>query len=311
MAKELELVVNPAAGGGKAARCIEPARRALEREGWAVTVHRCASRSVLRETVKNLGKELSGSSSVLAIMGGDGTFHDAVDTLTHGGETSDAQNVTLAVFPAGTGGDLAARTLGIPSGVDAIAQWLSRAEPMAFDLGRVEPAGMAPSVFANIASAGISGRVDALVSGGPAWLSGKAAYLAASVRAIAGWKSQAVTVTVDGEKIFDGRVHFVAACNGRAFGGGMIIAPNARCDDGLFEVVIAEDTGLAGVLQTMPKLYSGTHLGARGVIITRGSSVTVDTHDPDVMLDVDGEAMGKAPVVFTVLPRALRLLQRR
>lgn len=308
MARAMELVVNPAAGAGRAAKLIEPARRALEREGWKVTVHRCGSRTGLRETVKLLARE---GAEVVGVMGGDGTFHDAVDALREGSAVMNAPKTALAQLPAGTGGDLAARTFGLPNDIDEVARWLARAEPEPFDVGLLERDGGEVSLFANIASCGVSGRVDELVSRGPKWLGGKAAYLAASARAIAGWRGQAVTVSVDGTKVFEGKVHFVAVCNGRAFGGGMIVAPDARCDDGLFDVVVAEDIGLGGVATTFPKLYKGTHLGEKGVTFARGRAARVETRERDVLLDVDGEASGAAPATFTALPGALRVLRAR
>lgn len=307
----LELVVNPAAGGGRAGRVLGEFTRALEAEGFDVRVHRTGARAQLADAVRSL---VARGAPLVGVMGGDGTFHDAMNALLcDDGTVLPTGDTAFAVVAAGTGGDLAARGLHIPGGARAMAAWLAAAEPRPFDLGHLEyldrRGARATMLFTNIASCGISGRVDELVGDGPRWLTGKASYLVASVRAIAGWRHRPMRVRVDGEVIHEGKAMTFAVCNGRSFGGGMIIAPDADPSDGLFEVVGLGDMGLADMARNAPKLYRGTHLGEPGVIAGRGRVIEIESTDGDVPLDIDGEAPGTLPVTFTVLPGAVRVLR--
>lgn len=309
--RSMELVVNPAAGGGRSGRMLGEFSRALGAEGFAVTVHRTSGKAQLAETIRSL---VERGAPCIGVMGGDGTFHDAMNALLRDdGSVMPTGDTSFAVVPAGTGSDLASRGLGIPTVSAALARWLSVAAPRPFDLGLLEYLDRskvrAEMLFTNIASCGISGRVDELVGAGPRWLTGKASYLVATGRAIAGWRHRVMRVRVDGEVLHEGKAMTFAVCNGRSFGGGMIIAPDADLSDGLLDVVGLGDMGLADVLQNFPKIYQGTHLGAPKVVSGRGRVIDIESTDGDVPLDIDGEPPGTLPARFTVLPGAVRVLR--
>jgi len=309
--RSLELVVNPAAGGGRAGRVLGEYSRALGAEGFEVTVHRTGGKRQLEETVRSLVEQ--GAPRV-AVMGGDGTFHDAMNALLcDDGSVMPSAKTAFAVIPAGTGSDLGARALHIPDGARELARWLAAATPRPFDLGLLEyldrEGERSKMIFTNIASCGISGRVDELVGAGPRWLSGKASYMVATVRAIAGWRHCPMRVRVDDELIYEGKAMAFAVCNGRAFGGGMIMAPDADQSDGLFEVVGLGDLGLGDVVQNFPKIYKGTHLGEPKVISARGRVIEIESTRGDVPLDIDGEAPGTLPARMSVVPGAVRVLR--
>ena len=309
--QSLELVVNPAAGGGRAGRVLGEYARALGAEGFDVTVHRTGGKRQLGETIRSL---VERGAPRVGVMGGDGTFHDAMNALhVADGSVLPTGDTVFAVIPAGTGSDLAARGLGVPGEPAALARWLAGASPRAFDLGRLEyldrGGARASMLFTNIASCGISGRVDELVADGPRWLSGKASYLVATGRAIAGWRHRPMRVRVDGEVIYEGKAMAFAVCNGRSFGGGMLMAPHADSTDGVFEVVGLGDMGLGDVLQHLPKVYRGTHLDVPKVIHGRGRVVEIESTHDDVPLDIDGEPPGTLPATFTALPGAVRVLR--
>lgn len=307
---EIELLVNPAAGGGRAGRLLGDMTRELARAGFSVNIHRTSGRAGLVDLTRRLVKN---AAPLVGVMGGDGTFHDAVNALLNDdGTVLDASATTFAALPAGTGGDLAARTLGMPSTPAAIATWLGRAKPTRLDLGRLEylahDGGSASTLFVNIASCGMSGRVDELVSSGPKWLTGKSAYFVASARALVGWRHKRVRVEVDGEVFFDAPALTVAVANGKAFGGGMRVAPEADPSDGMLDVVVLGDLPLPELLTVSRTLYEGKHIGSKNVHTTRGRVVKIHAAD-EVLLDVDGETPGRVPGTFTALPGALTLLR--
>ncbi len=313
MGREIDLVVNPSAGGGRAGRLVGDMCRELMSAGLSARVHRTGGRAHLAETVRAL---VAQRAPVIGVMGGDGTFHDACDALvTPEGTLVDVSSSAFALVPAGTGGDFAARTLGMPGAPRDVAAWLARATPTPMDLGVIEatrprPGDRARQSFTNIASCGLSGRVDFLIAQGPKWLSGKAAYLVATLRGMAGWRHQPARVSVDGAVVYEGPMMTVAVANGRAFGGGMLVAPQADFADGKLDVVVLGDLSLADIAKHFPKLYKGEHLNASGITVARGAEVLVEPlGGDDVLLDIDGEAAGRLPVRVRLLPSALRVLR--
>ncbi|MDX1650019.1 MAG: diacylglycerol kinase family lipid kinase, partial [Myxococcota bacterium] len=136
---------------------------------------------------------------------------------------------------------------------------------------------------------------------------GTASFLIGTLRGLAAWRDVDARVTVDGRELHAGPLVFATAANGRYFGGGMRIAPDARLDDGLLDAVVVPDRPALRALRQLPRLYRGTHLGLDGVVHARGRVLEVDAEAGAARLEVDGEPLGAAPVRIEVLPGALRL----
>ncbi len=125
---------------------------------------------------------------------------------------------------------------------------------------------------------------------------------------MARYTNPSVRVRVDGAPWFEGPSMTVALGNGRFFGGGMMITPDADPSDGKLEVVSLGDLSRRGALALTSKIYNGTHVHARGVTVTSGTRIEAEaTHAwATVLLDVDGEQPGKLPLVATVHRAALK-----
>ena len=177
------------------------------------------------------------------------------------------------------------------------------------DLGRVTFRSWAgeeeSAVFANVASAGMSGAIAQRANETTKALGGKASYLLATFAVFSRWSATDVRLTVDDDRR-EARMFDVVVANGRFFGGGMQMCPDAKPDDGLFDVLTIGDVTKRDLLVTMPKIYRGTHLPHPKAIALRGRDVMVETDEP-VPVELDGEQPGTTPVRFDVLPGALRL----
>src|SRR5436309_2431796 len=219
-----------------------------------------------------------------------------------------SKRVTLAVIARGTGWDFI-RTYGIPHAVAGAVDVARDGVMREIDLGRVTyhawRGGEASSYFANVASAGMSGAIAQRANETTKALGGKASYLWATLAVFAGWKVSEVGVTVDGQQRA-GRMHDVVVANGRYFGGGMMIVPEASPDDGLLDVLLIGDLTKRDLLLTLPKTYRGRHLPHPKAESLRGKTVTVDAPEP-LPIELDGEQPGTTPARFEILPRALRL----
>jgi diacylglycerol kinase family enzyme len=161
--------------------------------------------------------------------------------------------------------------------------------------------------FVNVTSFGIGGEVDAIVNRSPKWLGGKVSFYVATLRAMAQYRNASIRVKVDGALWYEGPAFNVAIANGRYFGGGMLIAPQADPSDGRFELICIGDLSKVEAAGLSSRIYQGTHVSAHGVKVTRGSNIEAEPLHPwaSVLMDVDGEQPGKLPLTATVLEGAL------
>jgi diacylglycerol kinase family enzyme len=201
------------------------------------------------------------------------------------------------------------RTYGIPTRFDDAVRVALEGTVRTVDAGRVRyrtwEGEEAERWFANVGSVGMSGAVAQRVNGMSKVLGGKVTFFYALTRVFLAWKNTEVTVTLDdGEH--HGRMHDVVVANGAWHGGGMKLAPDARPDDGLFDVVLIGDIGKLDFLTTAPKIYKGRHVAHPKVDVLRSRRVGVDATER-LPIEVEGEQLGTTPAVFEVAPGALRV----
>lgn len=218
------------------------------------------------------------------------------------------RDVELATIPLGTGMDFV-RTYGIPTGFDAAVQVARDGRPRTIDAGLVRYRTWggedAERWFANVGSVGMSGAVAQRVNGMSKALGGKATFFYALTRVFLEWENTEVTVRLDDTER-TGRMHDVIVANGAWHGGGMMLAPEAQPDDGLFEVVLIGDVGKVDFLTTAPKIYKGKHVGHPKVEVLRSVRVAVDAAE-HLPIEVEGEQVGTTPAAFELVPGALRV----
>ena len=214
----------------------------------------------------------------------------------------------LAVVPRGTGWDFV-RTYGIPRGIEEAAEVALTGDVRTIDLGRATfrawDGSERVSLFANVASAGMSGAIAQRANTTSKALGGKASYLWATLAIFARWTPTDLEVTVDGDSR-RGRMHDVVVANGRYFGGGMKICPDAEPDDGLFDVLLLGDLTKRDLVANVPKLYRGTHLPHPKAELLRGRTAAIESPEP-LPVELDGEQPGTTPIRFETVPGALRL----
>ena len=301
MSKSLRAVflVNPAADNGATGRrWPEIANRAAAAglSGDALLSERPGHLTELARRAADDGAEL------LIVVGGDGTVYEVVNGVA--GRT----DVELAIVPRGTGRDFV-RTYRIPHRLDAALRTARDGRVQEIDLGlarfRSWEGEAAEAYFANIASAGMSGAIAKRANETGKPLGGKVSYFWATLAVFARWRTSEITVRVDNESR-RAQMHDVVAANGRYFGGGMMIAPDAEPDDGVFDVLLIGNLTKRDLLLTLPKTYRGKHLPHPKAELLRGSIVEIDASET-LPVELDGEQPGTTPVRFELIPRALRL----
>jgi diacylglycerol kinase (ATP) len=245
-----------------------------------------------------------GVQQVVAV-GGDGTLNEVANGLL---ALPEADRPELAVIPFGTGMDFA-RSHSIPRKLDAAVDLALSGKTVAVDAGRVSykawDGSDGQAYFANIASAGMSGAVAKQANQTSKALGGRISFFAALVRVFAGWRNTELVVDAGGERR-SGKMTNLIVANGRYQGGGMLIAPEASPDDGLFDVLVIGDITKRDFVLNVGKIYRGTHLSHPKIELLRSAAVTVEAEVP-VPIELDGEQPGTTPARFEVVPKAIRL----
>jgi YegS/Rv2252/BmrU family lipid kinase len=285
----LTLIVNPFAGGGRPGRRLADVRAALDALGMDHRVE--PTRSL--EHARELAVAAAAAGEVAVAFGGDGLIGAVADAL-RGGEG------VLGVLPGGRGNDFA-RMLGLPLDPAVACGVLATGSVGVIDLGQV-----GSRAFVAIAGCGFDSDANRIANA-TKLISGQLVYVYGAVRALAAWRPATFTVTLDDAepRIITG--YSVAAANSRSYGGGMMLAPGARLDDGLLDVVIVTDMPKLRLLALLPTVYRGTHVSRAEVEVHRCTRVRIQASRPMTMYG-DGDPIAELPVTVTALPAAVRVL---
>jgi len=295
-------IVNPASGRERARAAVWPSvERELGRAGVRIEVA-LTTRPHEGEAMACAAAR-AGRRRIL-VAGGDGSVHDVVNGIMNSGLDAD-DRVTLAVAPGGTGNDWA-RSLGIGRDPQAIVASIVGGRTSLLDVGVIDfPRAHPPTRrwFVNVAGAGYDAHV---ISRLPERVPSAFSYFKGALSSLSNYRSPMFHVAADGESV-DGRLLLALVANGRYCGNRMDVAPNARLDDGMFDVVLIDDVSLAKVLLKIAKLYRGTIVGDPVVRHLRTASVRIDSV-PRVAVEADGEVVGETPAEFSLRPRALQVV---
>lgn len=281
------LLVNPASGRGRALKHWKATAAALRAAGFTTTVQ-------LTENLHQ-GTELAANAapgSLLAVLGGDGFL---------GAAAAGAKDSGAVLLPlAGGSGNDTTRRLGLAlDPVKAVAS-VPGLVIRDIDLGLVNG-----RPFLGVAHVGFDALANEL--GNAARLNlGPLMYLYGGIKAFRQWRRVSFTVEVDGAtRSFGGWL--VAVGNAGQYGGGLRIAPHARLDDGLLDVVSLGAASSPGVVAMFLRSYRGKHLVQRQVAFVRGSAVRIGASKP-LNIYADGELVGALPAEIRMLPAALKVL---
>ncbi len=306
-------IINPKSGGGRTGQTLDALRRVMDNALGPVDVALTERPRHATEIAREAA--LAGRETVIAV-GGDGSIHEVVNGLMQAREKG-ATKVRLGIVGQGTGGDFR-KTLGLEHRLDRYLAAIAAGCTRKIDVGRFDfttnEGGPGKAWFVNILSAGMGGLVDRYVHEA-GWLGGKAAYFVASARGLIESElgELRVIATLAGKTEEVELVsRQISICNGRFFGSGMMIAPMAEPDDGIFEVVDLGASSKLGFMTFSRKIYDGSHMRHPNVRHLRGDHVRVELRNDRVrdkfLLDVDGEPLGKLPIDVTVERAALDVL---
>jgi len=239
------------------------------------------------------------------VVGGDGMVNLGTNLVA-------GTKVPLGIVPSGTGNDMA-RALGIPfknteEAIRILADALGR-KPRAIDAGRAthahrETGERTQTWFACLVSAGFDAIVNERAN---SWTypKGPSRYNLALIYELAKLKPITYRLTLDGvQSTF--QASLITVANGRSLGGGMLVTPNAKVDDGLLDVLIVQKLSRLSFLRVFPRVYKGEHITDPRVSITHAKHVIVDADG--ISATADGETLGPLPAEIAIVPGALLIL---
>jgi YegS/Rv2252/BmrU family lipid kinase len=301
------VIVNPASAAGNTGRRWEHTARsirdAIGQFEYAFTEAPLHATSLANHALRN-GFEL------IVAVGGDGTLNEVACGFFPEGHAV-APAAVLGVVAQGTGSDFV-RTLGGPSLEEACAR-LRGGESRLIDVGHASfidhDGKTVERVFLNVASFGCSGQVARMISPALKRTSGSLAFTLATLRTLLVYRDQIVSIGLDNELAHEYSITNCAFCNGQYFGGGMKVAPHALIDDGKFDLTLWSGFGLLDFIRKRRSLYSGVHIHEAGTQVFRASRATARSPS-HVLLELDGESVGRLPAELKLLPRSLRVKVR-
>ncbi len=298
------VIVNPASNQGRTrhrwAEIKESLRNFFKDFKYDFTEKPCQATELARQALRD-GTEL------LIGVGGDGTVNEIANGFFEEGKIINPE-ATLGIVPSGTGCDLT-RSLNIPRNLKNAIKFISEAPDQAIDVGRItytEAEGrISTRYFLNIADFGLGGEVVRRVN--QQRLKRKASsYIRCLIETMLSFKGHEVHLEVDGQEKTSGRYLIGAIANGQVFGKGMKVAPEARLDDSLFDLILVKSLRFLEFCLHGWKLINGSHISYHKVQMWRGQKVKVTPICPEpVLIEIDGEQVGHLPATFEIIPRSL------
>ncbi|QWU16683.1 lipid kinase, YegS/Rv2252/BmrU family [Paenibacillus sophorae] len=295
-------VINPRSGGGAGRRAWLRAEKRLK--DLAVkyeALHTESASGAGRDVMQALARREKWSACV--VVGGDGTIHSVLSALL-------ASGAPLGILPAGSGNDTA-RSFGIPLELEAALDAVLDGASVPADLLLA-----GDSYTLTAVASGFDAQVAENVNGGRykrvcnALHAGRLAYLIGILQTLITFKPCRASVVLDRQEQRFEDVWLAAVCNLPSYGGGLLIAPQARPDDGLLDVCVVHGCSRMQLLRLFPTVLKGSHVSLPFVTMLRGTSAAI-RFERDRPAIGDGESLGRGPLAVRCEPGALRVLVPR
>ncbi len=298
----IKVIVNPVAGRGRCARLVPPLHEQLTRHGLDYDL---TCTTAPGHAAALAGQALAEDFETIVAVGGDGTAHEVVNgmlTYSRGSAVG-----TMTAIPVGSGSDFA-YMLGMPAQLDQACQRLVQRRTTWVDVGMVTDSQGRSTYFDNTVGIGFDGVVT-LEAIGVKHLRGMALYLPVVLKTVfLSLKPPRVVIEFHDQRLKQ-KALMITVCIGQREGGGFIIAPDARNDDGLFDVCIAADIPKLQMLALIPHFMKGTHVDKEPIRMYRTARLSIASPD-DLIAHIDGEMLctEEHSLEFKILPSALQVI---
>lgn len=306
MYKKTIAIVNPSSSNGNTGREWPEFEKIIGNSGIELDIKH--TECPLHAT-KITREALKAGYEIIVSVGGDGTMNEVVNGFFEDGKQIN-EDACLAILSRGTGCDLI-RTLGIEKSIDSFVKILKNPKTIVCDVGIckfIEYSGKETErYFLNISDVGIGGETTYRVNKRSKLLKGFLSFLIASVNTIILYKNKMYDINIDDKIILNEKLNSVIIANGRYFGGGMEVAPLAKMDDGLFDIIILGNLNKLELISNLPKIYKGTHLSHPKINRYLGKHIKVKSTDR-ALVELDGEQPGTIDAEYTIIPKGIKVL---
>ncbi len=302
------VIVNPNAGNKKGERDWPEISRLLENSGFRTKVfhteHMLHAVELTRNGIEN------GYKNII-VVGGDGTLNEVLNGITSQKKTA-IKDIKLGMIMVGTGNDWG-RTFNIPAKYKKAINVIKKGKTFFQDIASVsypEEDKKPKRYFINMAGLGFDGLVakktNQMKERGKG---GKLAYISNLLLGLFQYRSIKINMIIDGKKVFSGKIFSMIIGIGQYNGGGMMQAPDAVPDDGQFEVSIFKSVSKLRIVVNLYRLYLGTISHVSFVKAFKGKNICIESIPPgSILLEVDGESLGKGPYEFQIYPKNLHVI---
>jgi len=304
------VIINPVAGSGVGHDAFRHAEHALLDIVGEMEVHFTEASG---DAEAFAAKALDEGPRDIIVAGGDGTINEVVNGWFDAKGQERAAGSRLVLLGGGTGSDFV-RSIGLATTSDTCAA-LKANTSRRVDVGVLtcrarQGGGTVQRRYLNVASFGLSSMANEAVSRFSA-MGGGLAYAAATVWSLVGWSNPGITLTYtthdDRALRYEGPLVMGAFANGRFFGGGMMVAPEAEVDDGLLDVVLIGNLRRRDVVRLARHLYDGSHVAHSSVTTVRAKSVEVSGPE-STLIEADGDVFGCLPASFGTAHAAITVV---
>ena len=282
------LVINPVSGQGKGATIGTYVAGFLNQKSIDYTIVTGNSSVALTDHLATFIEKNPNCDGVIAV-GGDGLLHIVLQKVV-------PAQIPFTIIPAGTGNDFV-RTLGWDlENVDQQLERVTTTPPTSIDLGLVDG-----EWFGAILSTGFDSVVNEKANT-MQWPKGPMKYNAAIAIELPRFKPRHYEITLD-DRTSSTEAMLIAVSNGRSYGGGMLVCPNASITDGSFDVMVLHPVSKIEFLKVFPKVFAGTHVTHPAVEILRSTTVKIESK---AVAYADGERIGQLPVTAECISGAVQ-----
>lgn len=318
----LLIIINNAAAKARQAGPVVSA--ALEAAGVSFNSYKTTQAG---DATKRTRQALEEGFETIAVVGGDGTLSEAAQGFFEFREALEElprqikPAAHLAILPSGTGDDFARSHMGQR---EPLHQWIDilvshcrapakssvRSVDVLYGLG---DGFRTPFICLNASTMGIGGETAGRVAAQGKVMrsfSGEMRFALAALGALAGWRERRVRVSVDSGKVIEGPMNLVGVANALYAGGGMMLSPEAKIDDGKLDVITASGLSRVQIIRELGRIHKGGHVNNPKVQITQGERVTIETFSAEdaMPIEADGNVRGVTPVEFKIMPAALKFV---
>jgi diacylglycerol kinase (ATP) len=300
------IVVNPKAQNGRAGK-EWPRLEQMIREGYHGE-YRVEFTSCPLHATSLTRQALREGYDIVVALGGDGLLNEVVNGFFEGGRATNPDSM-MGVLPFATAADFV-KTIGIPRDFKEAVRCLDGSSSKVCDVGLISCDSLEGQpltrCFINVAEFGVGADVVDRVNRTTKRFGGRTSFTWGILRTIPFYKNKTVSYSIDRGAETEERINNFVIANGRFYGAGLKPAPNAEIDDGLFDISVIGDVGLFESITSLGKLRDGTYLELPKVTSKRGTAVSARCSE-QVLIEADGEVVGKLPASFVLLPSALRV----